>query len=61
MIEFYSVPLVSCVMATGNRTRFIPQALRCFLRQTYPNRELLVIDDGEPSVEHFCRDLPAVR
>ncbi len=39
-------PLVTCIMPTYNRRRFIPQAIRCFLRQDYSNLELLVVDDG---------------
>lgn len=39
-------PLVSCIMPTYNRRRFIPQAVGCFNRQDYPNLELIVIDDG---------------
>jgi glycosyltransferase involved in cell wall biosynthesis len=54
-------PLVSCVMATYNRRPFIPLALEAFRRQTYANRELLVIDDGPDAVPEFFRDQPAVR
>lgn len=39
-------PLVSCIMPTGNRRRFLEQSLKYFARQTYPNRELVIIDDG---------------
>jgi glycosyltransferase involved in cell wall biosynthesis len=53
--------LVSCVMATRDRRHFIPQALRCFLRQTYENTELIIIDDGKESVADLCRGLPRVR
>ncbi len=44
-------PLVSCVMATTQTRRiFLPQALRCFQRQTHEPRELIVVDDpGEPA------------
>lgn len=45
-----SEPLVSVVMATHNRRRWLPMALVCFLRQTYLNCELLVIDDGDDYV-----------
>ena len=53
--------LISCVMATGNRPRFFRQALRCFARQTYPNRELIVVDDGQPPVEEMCGGIDNVR
>ena len=41
-------PLVSCITpTTGDRRRFLPQAIRCFQRQTYPNLELVILCDGE--------------
>ena len=43
-------PLVSCVMPTFDRRRFVPQAVRYFLRQDYPNKELVVVDDGPEPV-----------
>src|SRR5262249_33726324 len=39
-------PLVSCIMPTHNRRGFVPQAIRYFLRQDYPRKELIVVDDG---------------
>jgi glycosyltransferase involved in cell wall biosynthesis len=45
-----SEPLVSCIMPTYNRRSFVPQAIRCFLRQDYPNLELIVVDDGSDPV-----------
>jgi glycosyltransferase involved in cell wall biosynthesis len=45
-----SEPLVSCIMPTYNRRSFIPQALRCFLRQDYANLELIILDDGTDPV-----------
>ena len=39
-------PLVSCIMPTSERLSFIPEAIRCFLRQDYPNLELVIVDDG---------------
>jgi glycosyltransferase involved in cell wall biosynthesis len=42
--------LVTCIMPTFNRRAFVPQAIRCFLRQDYPNLELLVVDDGTDKI-----------
>jgi hypothetical protein len=40
-------PLVSCMMpTTGDRRRFVPQAIKCFQGQTYPNLELVIVCDG---------------
>jgi len=43
-------PLVSCVLPTRDRPAFVAQAVRYFLRQDYPARELLVVDSGETPV-----------
>ena len=56
-----SVPLVSCIMPTYNRRPFIHLALSCFREQTYPHRELLVVDDGSDAVADLVRHEPAVR
>jgi glycosyltransferase involved in cell wall biosynthesis len=40
-------PLVSAVLTTRDRPGFLSVALRCFAHQTYPNRELIVVDDGD--------------
>lgn len=44
-------PLVSCVMPTKDRRAFIPAALDCWRRQTYANKELIVVDDGQDPIE----------
>jgi glycosyltransferase involved in cell wall biosynthesis len=40
------MPLVSVILATRDRPRLLPLALECYSEQTYPNRELIVVDDG---------------
>jgi glycosyltransferase involved in cell wall biosynthesis len=42
--------LVSCLMPTKDRRQFVPGAIECFQRQTYPERELIILDDGEDSI-----------
>lgn len=44
-------PLVSCIMPTRDRRSFIPDALRGFLAQDYPNLELIIVDDGTDQVQ----------
>jgi glycosyltransferase involved in cell wall biosynthesis len=39
-------PLVTILMLTYNRARFLPEAIDSVLQQTYQNWELIVIDDG---------------
>ena len=43
-------------MPTYNRRSFVPLAIKYFLRQTYPNKELIIIDDGTDSIKDL---LPA--
>lgn len=45
-----SGPLVSVLLPTYNRRRFLPQALASVLRQTYRNLEIFVINDGGQDV-----------
>lgn len=45
--EAGGVPLVSCLMVTRDRPRLAARAVECFLAQSYPNRELIVVDGGE--------------
>jgi O-antigen biosynthesis protein len=54
-------PLVSCVMATGKRRDFALQALRYFERQDYPNRELVIVDEGPDDLGSAVAANPRVR
>jgi glycosyltransferase involved in cell wall biosynthesis len=56
-----ATPLLSCIMPTYNRRPFIRLALTRFREQTYPNRELVVVDDGRDPVGDLLQDEPAVR
>ena len=40
------LPMVSCLLVTKNRFHQAIKAIQCFLRQSYPNRELIIVDDG---------------
>ncbi len=40
------LPLVSVAMATYNGERFIEEQINSILNQTYPNIELVIVDDG---------------
>jgi hypothetical protein len=49
-------PLVSCLMVTGRRRELAGQAVAAFRRQTYANRELVVIDDSGNDLPAFVQD-----
>lgn len=42
-----NLPLISCIMPTKNRREFVPKAIEYFLRQTYPNKQLIIGDNGD--------------
>src|ERR1051325_980889 len=48
-------------MPTYNRRRFVPLAVRYFLRQDYPDKELVVVDDGTDCVKDLIPLDPRVR
>jgi hypothetical protein len=54
------LPLVSCIMPTHDRRYFVTGAIDCFLKQTYPHKELIILDDG-PSVEDLIPRNPCIR
>ncbi len=41
-----NMPLVSVILTTRDRPRLLSMALTCYQHQTYPRRELVVVDDG---------------
>ncbi|HEY5957437.1 MAG TPA: glycosyltransferase family 2 protein, partial [Polyangiaceae bacterium] len=45
-----ALPLVSCILPTRDRPAFVMEALRGFLNQDYPHRELIVVDDGDTPI-----------
>jgi glycosyltransferase involved in cell wall biosynthesis/mannosyltransferase OCH1-like enzyme len=54
-----SHPKISCLMVTKNRAHLAKRAIFCFLQQTYPNKELVIIDDGENNdLAEFMRQFP---
>ncbi len=49
-------PVVSVVLATYNGSQFLEQAIQSVLGQTFPDYELIVVDDGssDPGVKAIC-------
>lgn len=52
------LPLVSCLMVTADRLHLCQRAIRCYNRQTYPNRELIVVDDGKQNLMPVLNAVP---
>jgi glycosyltransferase involved in cell wall biosynthesis len=44
-------PLISCIMPTCDRRSFIKGAIACYEAQVYPNKELVVVDNGADRIE----------
>lgn len=53
--------LVSCILPTKNRAAFIPGAVRSYQSQTYPAKELIVLDNGEDSTASLLPSDPSIR
>ncbi|HXA86000.1 MAG TPA: glycosyltransferase, partial [Candidatus Dormibacteraeota bacterium] len=61
MMSTAEQPLVSCIMPTADRRRFAPLAIQNFLQQDYPNRELVILDDGQDSIADLAPADPRVK
>lgn len=41
------LPLISCLLVTANgRFHHVQKSVKCYLDQTYPNRELVIVNEG---------------
>lgn len=54
-------PLVSVVIPTYNRLDMLPEALASVERQSYPNLEILVVNDGGDSIEEIVARFPRAK
>ena len=44
-------PLISTIIRTQNRLPLLKRAVKCVAMQTYPNKEIVVVNDGGPSIK----------
>lgn len=53
------IPKVSCLTVTTGRLEHIKRAVHCYLIQTYPNREMVLLSQGEDNepIAEFIRSL----
>jgi glycosyltransferase involved in cell wall biosynthesis len=61
MSEQLVKPIVSCIMPTAERRHFVPEAIRRFLAQDLPDRELIIVDDGGDPVADLVPPDPRIR
>lgn len=54
-----NLPRVSCLMVTANRKAIAKRAVDCFINQTYPNKELIILDDGSQDYSSILEDIPS--
>lgn len=56
-----ALPLVSCIMPTRGRPEWVQQSIRYFQRQSYPARELIIVDGSRASFENELPCDPRIR
>jgi glycosyltransferase involved in cell wall biosynthesis len=54
-------PLISCICVTRDRRHFIGAAIDSFLSQDWPNKELVIVDDGNDAIADMCANVPNSR
>lgn len=61
LLQTGGAPKISCLTATYNRLTQLKQAILCFCKQSYPNKELIIIAEGTPiykaSVARYINEL----
>lgn len=56
--DLNSTPTISCLLVTANRLQLCRRAIRCYSNQTWPNKELVIIDDGQEDLTPILTDIP---
>ncbi|HEY5564878.1 MAG TPA: glycosyltransferase family A protein [Rhodothermia bacterium] len=58
MSESTRPPKVSCLLVTADRPVYCRRTILCYQRQTYDNKELVVVDNGDEPIDHLLAELP---
>jgi len=52
------LPLISCLCVTREKPEFLTRVIQCFLSQTYPSKELVIVyEDDDPPTRRLVRTL----
>lgn len=49
------IPKISCLMVTTGRLGLLQRSVGCYVRQTYPNRELVILSQGKDADNQAIR------
>lgn len=50
----FDVPKISCLTVTNNRPEMLRRAIDCYDRQTYPNKELVILSQSDSEVKQIA-------
>ncbi len=57
MFDIITYPKISCLLVTAkNRFQFLRKSIQCYLDQTYPNKELVIVNEGPTSYQKEIED-----
>jgi hypothetical protein len=52
VIETYNFPKISCLLVTADdRLEYFRRSYECYRKQTYPNRELVIVNEGSKAYQ----------
>lgn len=49
-------PKVTCTMVTNGRCKYIKKSIQCYLQQTYSNKELVIVSQGNKEQNEIIND-----
>lgn len=55
-------PKISCLLVTAEgRLPYFRRSVQCYINQTYPNKELVIVNDGSPGYQQQLKEIVADR